>query len=113
MQGPKKQKRESEIIAANRRFFFEEWCPTGFRDVELVTLFSSDVPGQLGNYANEIDASLIIMPTNQKNFVTRFLLGSVASMVVRASPCPTLVVKNTPVVILDQSSSDNAHQKNP
>lgn len=93
--GPSKQKRESEVITANRSRFYEECCPESLRNAEFRTLFDFDVAGRIDNHANEVGASIIIMPTNQKNFLTRFLLGSVANTVARTSPCPTLVVKRT------------------
>lgn len=92
--GPTKQKQESAIITQNRSRFYEECCPRELKDVEFRTLFDLDIPGRIDNYANEVDASLIVMPTNQKNFLTRFLLGSVANTVVQTSPCPTLIVKS-------------------
>lgn len=89
-----KQKRESEMISANRARFYEQSCPVEFRAAEFRTLFDLDIPGRIGNHANEIGATLIVMPTNQKSFLTRFFLGSVANTVARTSPCPTLIVKS-------------------
>ena len=93
--GESKQKLESEMISENRARFYTAPLAGKFKDAEFRTLFDFDVAGRIANYANEILASLIVMPTNQKNFLTRFFLGSVANTVTKVAPCPTLIVKQS------------------
>jgi nucleotide-binding universal stress UspA family protein len=50
-------------------------------------------PGdQIVAYAKEYEAGLIIMASGEHGRFARFLLGSVADYVVRAAPCPVLVI---------------------
>ncbi|MEL7332340.1 MAG: universal stress protein [Cyanobacteria bacterium J06560_2] len=52
-----------------------------------------DPAGQIADYAEEISADLIVMPSHGRTGAKRFLLGSVAERVVRLSPCPVLILK--------------------
>ena len=49
--------------------------------------------GEIANYAKEIDADLIVMPSLGKTGLKHFALGSVAERVVRIAPCPVLILK--------------------
>ncbi|MGK7953594.1 MAG: universal stress protein [Xenococcaceae cyanobacterium] len=49
---------------------------------------------EIVNYAKEIAADLIVMPSHGRTGVSHFLLGSVAERVVRLSPCPVLILKS-------------------
>lgn len=44
-------------------------------------------------YAEELDAGLIVVPSHGKSRLKRLLLGSVADRVVRLAHCPVLVLK--------------------
>ncbi|MGK7953593.1 MAG: universal stress protein [Xenococcaceae cyanobacterium] len=48
---------------------------------------------EIANYAQEIAADLIVMPSHGRTGANRFLIGSVAERVVRLSPCPVLILK--------------------
>ena len=51
-------------------------------------------PGHaIANYAEELDAGLIVLPSRGKKALKRLLLGSVAERVVRLAHCPVLVLK--------------------
>ncbi|MEL6161261.1 MAG: universal stress protein [Cyanobacteria bacterium J06623_5] len=52
-----------------------------------------DPATQIVDYAEEISADLIVMPSHGRTGAKRFLLGSVAERVVRLSPCPVLIIK--------------------
>ncbi|MEM7063869.1 MAG: universal stress protein [Cyanobacteria bacterium P01_B01_bin.77] len=52
-----------------------------------------DPTSKIIDYAQEIDADLIIMPSHGRKGVSRFLIGSVAEQVVRLSHCPVLILK--------------------
>lgn len=47
------------------------------------------------DYADEIDAELIIIPTHGRTGLPAFILGSVAQKVVKMSKCPVLTFKPT------------------
>ncbi len=46
-------------------------------------------------YAEEIDADIIVMGTHGRTGISRMLMGSVAEAVVRRAPCPVVTVKET------------------
>ncbi|NLS96444.1 MAG: universal stress protein [Planctomycetaceae bacterium] len=51
-------------------------------------------PGhQIADYAEELDAGLIVISSKGKSALKRLLLGSVADRVVRLAHCPVLVLK--------------------
>ncbi|RJX43706.1 universal stress protein [Halonotius aquaticus] len=62
--------------------------------VETVTEVSIGSPHeQITDYAEAVDADLIVMGTHGRTGLDRFLLGSVTERVVRAGPCPVLTVR--------------------
>lgn len=63
-------------------------------DINFVTLFGE--PGRrICDYAEEIKAGLIVMPSHGRSGISHLLLGSVAERVVRGAPCPILVLRDT------------------
>lgn len=52
-----------------------------------------DPSTKIVDYAQEIAADLIVMPSHGRKGVSHFLLGSVAERVARLSPCPVLILK--------------------
>ena len=52
-----------------------------------------DPSTEIIDYAKEISADLIVLPSHGRKGISRFLLGSVTERVVRLSPCPVLVLK--------------------
>lgn len=52
-----------------------------------------DTTSKIVDYAQEIDADLIVMPSHGRKGVSRFLIGSVAEQVVRLAHCPVLILK--------------------
>ncbi|WP_036476720.1 universal stress protein [Myxosarcina sp. GI1] len=58
-----------------------------------ISVAIGDPSTEIVDYAAEIGADLIIMPSHGRKGVSRFLLGSVAERVVRLSPCPVLILK--------------------
>lgn len=52
-------------------------------------------PGhEIADFAKEISADLIALPSHGRTGISRILLGSVAERVVRLSHCPVLVLKH-------------------
>ncbi len=64
----------------------------GYQEIQIEVAIG-DPSTQIVDYAKEIEADLIVMPSHGRKGVSRFLLGSVAERVVRLSPCPVLVLK--------------------
>ncbi|MDQ7040658.1 MAG: universal stress protein [Rhodothermus sp.] len=54
---------------------------------------TSDVVGAILDYADTVEAELIILGTHGRRGLQRFLLGSVAEAVVRRAPVPVLTVR--------------------
>ncbi len=52
-------------------------------------------PGhEIVNYAEQLDAGLVVVPSKGKSALQRLLLGSVADRIVRLAHCPVLVLKH-------------------
>ncbi len=45
------------------------------------------------DYATEVGAQLVVLPTHGRTGASRWLIGSVAEKVVRLAPCPVLVLR--------------------
>ena len=59
------------------------------------TAVTSIDPAQaIVSYATDVGADVIVMGTHGRSGMTHLLMGSVAEGVVRAAPCPVLVVKH-------------------
>jgi nucleotide-binding universal stress UspA family protein len=54
-----------------------------------------DSPSVILNVAKESKCDLIVMGTHGRTGIARFLMGSVAEMVLRKAPCPVLTLKST------------------
>ncbi|MCC9609736.1 universal stress protein [Blastopirellula sp. JC732] len=61
-------------------------------EVTVKVLFG-DAGHQITEYADEIGAKLIIMPSHGRSGILRVLLGSVTDRVVRLAHCPVLVLR--------------------
>jgi len=60
--------------------------------VTIKVLFGD--PGhQITDYADQVAAKLIIMPSHGRSGILRVLLGSVTDRVVRLAHCPVLVLR--------------------
>ena len=64
----------------------------GHNGVQIGVLIG-DPSTKIVDFAQEIGADLIVMPSHGRKGVSRFLLGSVAERVVRLSHCPVLILK--------------------
>jgi nucleotide-binding universal stress UspA family protein len=54
-------------------------------------------PGHgIADYAEQIEADLIVLPSHGRTGLSRLLIGSVAERVVRLAHCPVLVLKAHP-----------------
>lgn len=64
----------------------------GYEKVQIEVAIG-DPSTKIVDYAQKIQADLIVMPSHGRKGVSRFLLGSVAERVVRLSHCPVLILK--------------------
>lgn len=75
-----------------RAFIHNKLREMGYEGVQIEVVIG-DPTTKIVDYAQEIDADLIVMPSYRRKGISRFLLGSVAEQVVRLSHCPVLVLK--------------------
>jgi nucleotide-binding universal stress UspA family protein len=63
-----------------------------YRDVHLAVLVGD--PGHsIADYAQEVEAELIVLPSHGRTGLKRMLIGSVAERVVRLAHCPVFVIR--------------------
>ena len=53
-----------------------------------------DPATRIVEFAEEIEAEMIVMPSQDRKSLSRFLIGSVAERVIRLAHCPVLVLKS-------------------
>lgn len=58
-----------------------------------VTIRFGDPGHEIAQYAEQVDAGLIVVASHGRSGLTRLLIGSVADRVVRLAHCPVLVLK--------------------
>lgn len=73
-------------------FTLDKLNEMGYDNIHIEVVIG-DTTSKIVDYAQEIDADLIVMPSHGRKGVSRFLLGSVAEHVVRLSHCPVLILK--------------------
>ena len=54
-----------------------------------------DAGHEIVEFAKEISADLIVMPSHGRSGISRVLLGSVAERVTRHAPCPVLILRTS------------------
>ncbi len=64
----------------------------GYKEVQIEVKIG-DPSTEIVDYAKEIEADLIVIPSHCHKGISRFLLGSVAERVVRLSCCPVLILR--------------------
>ncbi|NEQ55392.1 MAG: universal stress protein [Leptolyngbya sp. SIO3F4] len=75
-----------------RAFTRDKLSEMGYDDIHIEVVIG-DTTSKIVDYAQEINADLIVMPSHGRKGVSHFLMGSVAEQVVRLSPCPVLILK--------------------
>ena len=73
-------------------FLAQKLGEMGYKKVKIQVAIG-DPSTEIIDYAKEISADLIVLPSHGRKGISRFLLGSVTERVVRLSPCPVLVLK--------------------
>jgi len=64
----------------------------GIRAHRILIKGARPIPGNIADCAKFFGADLIVMGTQSRRGVARFLRGSIAASVVKLAPCPVLVV---------------------
>ena len=83
---------EEERKQKVQEFLHNKLKEMGYDGIQIgVTV--GDPSTEIVDYAKEMEADLIVMPSHGRKGVSRFLLGSVAERVVRLSHCPVLILK--------------------
>lgn len=75
-----------------QEFLAQKLGEMGYKKVKI-KVATGDPTTEIIDYAKEIAADLIVLPSHGRKGISRFLLGSVTERVVRLSPCPVLVIK--------------------
>ena len=70
----------------------EKLLEMGYKTVRIEVRLG-DPSTEIVDFAKDIAADLIVLPSHGRKGISRFLIGSVAERVVRLSPCPVLVIK--------------------
>lgn len=58
-----------------------------------IGILIGDPSSKIIDYAKEIDADLIVIPSHGRTGLSRFFLGSVAERVIRFAHCPVVVLR--------------------
>lgn len=75
-----------------KAFLKEKSGAMGYENVQIEVKVG-DPSTEIIDFAKDIAADLIVLPSHGNKGISRFLLGSVAERVVRLSSCPVLVIK--------------------
>lgn len=87
---------ESKVLQDAARWLEERMERAGFpHDTTVARVAIGDPATEIVAAAERLDNELIILPTRGAGAVGETLIGSVARSVLRASPCPILIVNKT------------------
>jgi nucleotide-binding universal stress UspA family protein len=82
----------AEVKMASFREEMVEFCEkAGVKELNY-KVFMGDVGEKIVEYANEIEADLIVMGTHGYKGLEKIMFGSVADKVVRAAACPVMTI---------------------
>jgi nucleotide-binding universal stress UspA family protein len=71
----------------------ERLLQAGFEGLD-VSVVVGDPGHEIADFAEQVGADLIVLPSHGRTGLTRLLIGSVAERVVRLAHCPVLVLRN-------------------
>ena len=83
---------EPTRLAQTREQLGEFLANHGFGDVHFEVLIGN-ADTEIADYAGQVEAGLIIIPSHGRGPIRRLLLGSTADRVVHLAHCPVLVLK--------------------
>jgi len=70
----------------------ERLSEAGYGELD-VSVMVGDPGHEIADFARQVGADLIVLPSHGRTGLTRLLIGSVAERVVRLAPCPVLVLR--------------------
>lgn len=79
----------------------------GYTDISI-EIRLGDPGTEIANYAQQIEAGLIVIPSHGRGMLQRLLLGSTTDRVVHLAHCPVLVLKKNPSTAKKAKSDENA-----
>lgn len=83
---------DDERVDNTRKNLRSELAKHGIEGAQTTVLVGS--PGvEIVNYAREVNADLIVIPSHGRTGLKHLLLGSVAERVARHAPCPVLILR--------------------
>ncbi len=82
----------AEVKMASFSGELEEYCKQAGVTELKYKVFMGDVGEKIVDYANEIEADMIVMGTHGYKGLEKIMFGSVADKVVRAANCPVLTI---------------------
>ncbi|MGD1895692.1 MAG: universal stress protein [Phormidesmis sp.] len=85
----KDDERKQKVHSFLRKKMHELGYPEAHIEVSL-----GDPATRIVEFAEEIEAEMIVMPSQDRKSLSRFLIGSVAERVIRLAHCPVLVLKS-------------------
>lgn len=72
--------------------FEQRFADPKYKNLKFEVLFGD--PGhQIAEYAKDVNAGLIVMPSHGRTGLSHLLIGSVAERVVRFAQCPVMVLR--------------------
>ena len=81
--------RRDNLVAS----FRERFADPKYKNLKFEVRFG-DPSHQIAEFAKEIGAGVIVMPSHGRTGLTHLLIGSVAERVVRFAHCPVLVLRD-------------------
>jgi nucleotide-binding universal stress UspA family protein len=88
--------RENSILVVNARTRLEELAATMHRHFGIATQAATRIGrahGEIADYAQAVEAGLVVVGARGENTLLDLLLGSTAARVLRVAACPVLIVK--------------------
>ncbi|MGM0645306.1 MAG: universal stress protein [Thermodesulfobacteriota bacterium] len=83
---------EEERLESIRKVLHEKLSARGHEGAQI-GIYMGNPAMEITQYAEEVGAELIVMPSHGRTGVQHFALGSVAERVVRIASCPVLVLR--------------------
>lgn len=87
---------ERPSAAADLEVLVDRLSDQGIRARRILIKGTRPIPDNITDCAKFFGADLIVMGTQSRRGVARFLRGSIAASVVKLAPCPVLVVPSRP-----------------
>jgi nucleotide-binding universal stress UspA family protein len=81
-------RKEHAVSALRQRLSDKKYAATP------IEILFGDPGHEITDYAERVEADLIVMPSHGRTGLSRLLIGSVAERVIRLAHCPVLVLRD-------------------